>query len=90
MNAMIAPKAPLPRMRLAKTFPVAYDPLRRLYARVILQAIYDLDNASTGAHDRLTAKWFLLNEAQFIVEYFELDEKWLERLLLFVRSRGWY
>lgn len=78
----------LPKMRKAKVFPPEYNVLRRLYAAVVVQAVYDLENGSTNALDRLTAKWFLRRDAGFIADEFELDEG---KLLQFVKERGgWY
>lgn len=58
--------------RKARTYPANFNPLRALYAAVAVQAVRDLNNPNTGRFDQFTARRFLVREAPYIADVFEI------------------
>lgn len=58
--------------RKARTYPANFNPLRELYAAAINQAARDLANPGAGSFNRFTARRFLVREAPYIADIFEI------------------
>lgn len=80
-------------MRKGSRLPMVYNAGRRLYAAVILQAVYDLTGPAESYHisdeDRASAQAFLAREADIIVAEFDISPDRLQKLLAAGGGGGW-